>query len=199
MFSSEQVSGIATFYDATGDGACSFGKSSDLDVAAFDDADFAKSAICGACFDVSGPKGKVTLRIVDRCPGCQSHHMDLSASAFAKIADPVDGRVNITYQAVECKTPAVMSYQYKDGSHQFWTAIQIRDHRVPIAKVEAKKNGAWEELTRTTYNYFLDDKGIKDDPIALRITSTDGQVVEDSMPGAATNGGKEFAGTVQFK
>lgn len=199
MFSSEQVSGIATFYDATGDGSCSFGTSSDLDVAAFDFPDFAGSATCGACYNVSGPKGQVTLRIVDSCPGCEAHHMDLSASAFAKIADPVDGRVTITYQAARCSVPDQMTYQYKDGSQQYWTAIQVRDHRVPIAKLEAMKNGAWEELTRSDYNYFIDDQGIKDDPVMLRITSSDGQVLQDSMPAAADNGGKEFKGTVQFK
>lgn len=199
MFSSELVTGIATFYDATGDGSCMFGTSGDLDVAAFDFPDFNSSATCGACYDVSGPKGKVTLRIVDSCPGCEEHHMDLSASAFAKIADPKDGRVSITYQAVRCNVPGQMSYQFKDGSQEYWTAIQVRDHKVPIAKLEAKKNGAWEELSRTDYNYFLDGSGIKDDPISLRITSTDGQVLEDSMPGAKDNGGKEFQGKVQFQ
>ncbi len=198
-FSSEQVTGIATYYDATGDGSCSFGTSSDLDVAAFDFPDFAKSASCGTCIAVNGPKGAVTIRIVDSCPGCDNHHLDLSESAFAKIADKKDGRVPITYQTVACKVSGSMSYQFKDGSHEFWTAIQIRNHRLPVTKVEAKKNGAWEELERTDYNYFLDDKGIKDDPIAIRITAADGQVVEDSMPGAKGKGGKEFPGTKQFK
>lgn len=198
-FSSEQVTGIATYYDATGDGSCSFGTSSDLDVAAFDFPDFAKSASCGTCIAVNGPKGAVIIRIVDSCPGCDNHHLDLSESAFAKIADKKDGRVPITYQTVACKVSGSMSYQFKDGSHEFWTAIQIRNHRLPVAKVEAKKNGAWEELKRTDYNYFLDDQGIKDDPIAIRITAADGQVVIDSMPGAKGKGGKEFPGTAQFK
>ncbi|MDB4945145.1 MAG: extracellular endoglucanase precursor [Labilithrix sp.] len=198
-FSSVQHEGIATFYDATGDGSCSFGTSSDLDVAAFDFPDFAKSASCGTCYSVSGPKGAVTVRIVDSCPGCADHHLDLSASAFAKIADPDDGRVAITYQAVACKVRGPMKYQYKDGSHQYWTAIQIRNHKLPVAKLEAKKGGAWEELARSDYNYFIDAKGIKDDPIALRITAADGQVVEDSIPGAKDNGGRELTGTVQFE
>lgn len=198
-FSSEQVTGIATYYDATGDGSCSFGTSSDLDVAAFDFPDFAKSASCGTCIAVNGPKGAVTIRIVDSCPGCDNHHLDLSESAFAKIADKKDGRVPITYETVACKVSGSMSYQFKDGSHEFWTAIQIRNHRLPVTKVEAKKNGAWEELKRTDYNYFLDDQGIKDDPIAIRITAADGQVVIDSMPGAKGKGGKEFPGTAQFK
>ena len=198
-FTSEQVPGIATYYDATGDGSCSFGTSADLDVAAFDFPDFAKSAACGSCIAVSGPKGVVTVRIVDSCPSCENHHLDLSESAFAKIADKKDGRVPVTYQTVACKTTGSMAYQFKEGSQEFWTAIQIRKHRLPITKVEARKNGAWEELKRTDYNYFLDDEGIKDAPIALRITAADGQVVLDSMPGAKGKGGREFQGAVQFK
>ncbi len=165
VFSSEQKTGIATFYDADGSGNCSYDKSSDLDVAAFNFPEYAKSAACGSCITVNGPKGAVTIRIVDSCPGCEEHHLDLSESAFAKIADPVDGRVPITYQTVACQVSGSMAYQFKDGSHEFWTAIQIRNHRLPITKLEAKKNGAYKELERADYNYFIDDSGIKDDPI----------------------------------
>lgn len=198
-FSGAQKAGIATYYDATGDGSCSFGTSSDLDVAAFDFPDFAKSASCGSCIKVSGPKGAVTIRIVDSCPGCQNNHLDLSESAFAKIADPKAGRIPITFQTVACNVTGNLSYQFKDGSHEFWTAIQIRNHRLPVTKVEAKKNGAYAEMKRSDYNYFIDDQGLKDDPIALRITAADGQVIEDSMPGAKGKAGQEFPGAVQFK
>ena len=198
-FSSEQKTGIATYYDATGDGSCSFGTSSDLDVAAFNFPEFAESASCGSCIAISGPKGAVTIRIVDSCPGCKEHHIDLSESAFAKIADLKAGRVPITYQTVACKVRGNLSYQFKDGSHEYWTAIQIRNHTLPIAKVEAKKAGVYKEMSRSDYNYFIDDSGIKDDPIALRITAADGQVVEDELPGAKGQGGNEIAGKVQFK
>jgi expansin (peptidoglycan-binding protein) len=199
VFSSEQKTGIATFYDADGSGNCSYDKASDLDVAAFNFPEYAKSAACGSCIAISGPKGAVTIRIVDSCPGCEEHHIDLSASAFAKIADPEAGRVPITYQTVACKVSGSMAYQFKDGSHEFWTAIQIRNHRLPIAKLEAKKSGAYKELVRADYNYFIDDSGIKDDPISIRITAADGQVIEDTMPGAKDHGGQEFPGHVQFK
>jgi expansin len=199
VFSTEKKDGIATYYDATGDGSCSFGTSSNLDVAAFNFPEFAKSASCGACVNVSGPKGAVTIRIVDSCPGCQEHHLDLSESAFAKIAELKAGRVPITYQTVACAVSGNMAYQFKDGSHEFWTAIQIRNHKIPITKVEAKKNGVYADLTRSDYNYFIDDKGVKDDPISLRITAADGQILEDTMPGAKGRAGQEFPGVIQFK
>jgi len=199
--SSEQPQGIATYYDYSGsDGvACGYGVTSDTDVAAMDAPEYAASAVCGACFEVSGPKGKVTLRIVDLCPECEKGHLDLSAQAFAKIADPVAGRVSITRTAVACPVSGNMSYEFKDGSSQYWTAIQVRNHRLPIAKLEYKKNGAFTDMPRAEYNYFIAEKGVGVQPsgITLRITASDGQVVEDTIPDVKA--GKVVPGAAQFK
>ncbi len=199
VFLGDEKEGIATYYDATGDGSCSFGASADLDVAAFNLPEFAKSASCGSCVKVNGPKGTVTVRIVDSCPGCEAHHIDLSRSAFGKIAELEAGRVAITYQTVACAVTGNMTYQFKDGSHEFWTAIQIRNHKIPIETVEAKRAGTYRTMTRSTYNYFIEAGGLKDDPIELRITAVDGQVVHDSIPGAKGRGGHELSGHVQFE
>src|SRR3972149_5657736 len=65
--------GIATYYDATGAGACSFDPSpQDLMVAAMNAEEVDKAAVCGAYLYVTGPKGAVTVRIVDLCPECQA-------------------------------------------------------------------------------------------------------------------------------
>ena len=98
------MSGVATFYDYSGSGgvACGFDVTAGASVSAIDTAEFAAAASCGSCVDVSGPNGKVTVQIVDQCPDCGANHLDLSAEAFAKIADPKAGRVTITYQLVAC-------------------------------------------------------------------------------------------------
>lgn len=199
-FSTEQKSGIATFYDATGEGSCSFDASpNDLDVVALNLPEFAKAASCGSCIRVQGAKGAVTVRVTDSCPGCEQNHLDLSAQAFKKIDDPVKGRVKITYQTVACDVSGNMSYRYKEGSSQYWTAIQVRNHRLPVAKLEVKKNGAYVELPRTDYNYFVDAKGAGKQPqLDIRITAADGQVVEDTIPGDIV-AGKTSPGNVQFK
>lgn len=139
------------------------------------------------------------MRVVDSCPGCEKGHLDLSEQAFAKIADPKAGRVPITYQGVACGVTGNLSYHFKDGSSKFWTAIQIRNHKVPVTKVEYKKNGAFVDMPRSDYNYFIDSKGVGDQPngIALRITSVDGQVIEDTVPSVGDN--QLFPGGVQFK
>jgi expansin (peptidoglycan-binding protein) len=193
--------GIATFYDYSGTKqvACSFDVGGDTDITAINDGEYAKSAACGACLAVVGPKGTIKVRVVDRCPGCASNHIDLSAQAFAKIADPIKGRVPITYEVVACDVPSVMSYRFKEGSSKYWTAIQVRDHRIPITKVEYKKNGAYTNMPRTDYNYFVDTKGVGNQPdgIALRVTAADGAVVEETIPNVQA--GQVFPGTKQFE
>ena len=193
--------GKATYYDYSGADAvaCGFDITSDTDVTALPDPDYAESASCGVCVDVTGPKGKVTVRVVDRCPDCEAGHIDLSAQAFAKIADPSLGRVSITYRAVACNVTGPMSYRVKEGSSEYWTAIQIRNHRLPIAKLEYMKDGAFTAMTRESYNYFVDQSGVGKQPsgIALRITAVDGQVVTDTIPGPEA--GQVFAGAAQFK
>lgn len=96
-----EESGEATYYDADGSGACGFPKSSDFMVAAMNGAQYSK-AICGKCVEVTGPLGTVVVRIVDLCPGCKKGDLDLSQTAFQKIAKLSAGRVKITWHYVAC-------------------------------------------------------------------------------------------------
>ncbi|GAC1562463.1 MAG: hypothetical protein NVS3B10_19800 [Polyangiales bacterium] len=193
--------GKATYYDYSGAAgvACGFDITSDTDVTALPAGDFQGSAACGACVVVTGPKGKVTVRVVDRCADCEPNHIDLSAQAFAKIGDPDLGHVGISYQAVPCSVTGPMSYRVKEGSSEYWTAIQVRNHRLPVAKVEVMKDGAFTEMPRQTYNYFVDQQGVGKQPagIELRITAFDGQVVTDHIPGP--DGAQVFVGAGQFQ
>jgi expansin (peptidoglycan-binding protein) len=181
----ETQDGIATYYDADGSGNCSFDRSADLDVAAMNAEQYAGSAACGQCVEVSGPKGKVTVRIVDQCPECKKGHLDLSREAFAKIAEMSAGRVPITWKAVACDVSGPLSYRFKEGSSQWWTAIQVRNHSLPIAKLEWKKNGAFVDVKRESYNYFVEPAGMGTGAITLRITASTGASVEDTISGIA--------------
>lgn len=195
--------GIATFYDADGSGNCSFDRTpNDLDVAALSVPEYDKSASCGACLRVKGPKGEVTVRVVDSCPPCAQNNVnvDLSASAFAKLADPAKGRIPITYQLVSCKVSGNVAYHFKDGSSQYWTAIQVRNHKVPITRLEYKRGSSYVAMKRETYNYFVAASGVGDQSkgLVLRLTSADGQVLEETLPGTIPSD-KTVTGTKQFQ
>lgn len=200
-YSTEVKRGIATFYDADGSGNCSFDATpGDLDVTALGFTDYAASAMCGACMRVQGPDGEVTVRVVDSCPGCEVGHLDLSKEAFAKIAAPEKGRIDISYQFVSCSVQGSIAYHFKDGSSKWWTAIQVLNHRLPIAKLEYQKNGQYVAPQRADYNYFVVDDGVGDLPngLHLRVTAVDGQTLEDVLPGTI-EAEKTIQGAKQFE
>lgn len=184
-YSTELQKGIATFYDADGSGNCSFAKTGDLHVVALNFPEYAESAMCGACLEVTGPKGTTKVRVTDSCPPCAKNHLDLSKEAFLEIADEVQGRVSISYRTTPCGASGPIAYHFKDGSSKWWTAIQVRNHRLPVTKLEYQKSGAWVEMKRSDYNYFLEESGVGDTPSGLRVrvTAADGQTLEDTLPG----------------
>jgi expansin (peptidoglycan-binding protein) len=196
---SPRVTGIATYYDADGTGACSFDASpNDLDVAAMNIEEWSGSAVCGECVDVFGPSGEVTVRVVDQCPGCKKGHLDLSRQAFAKIAPLSAGRVAIEWQVVPCAVTGPVAYRFKEGSSKYWTAIQVRNHRLPVQKLEYERAGAFVGIRRESYNYFVVPSGVGDTPNGLRVRATaiDGTTLEDRLPGVQE--AQVFSGAGQF-
>jgi expansin (peptidoglycan-binding protein) len=197
-YAGERESGVATYYNANGGGNCSFDPTpGDLDVAAMNAPEYDGSAACGACVAIAGPKGNVTVRIVDQCPECEKGHLDLSKSAFAKIADLSAGRVPITWNVVGCDVSGNLTYHYKQGTSQYWTAIQVRNSRLPIASLEIKRSSGFSKIERQDYNYFVDDSGGGAGPITVRVTSIDGQQIVDTLPAPSSDASAE--GSAQFE
>lgn len=188
--------GIATYYAATGTGACSFDASpGDLLVAALNADEYANAAYCGAYVHVSGPQGEVTVRIVDLCPECAAGHLDLSQEAFAQIAPLPLGRVAIQWQVISLPLAGPIAYHFKDGSNQWWTAVQIRNHRNPVATLEYWTSGGWVSVPRTSYNYFVQtNPGMGPGPYQLRVTDHYGNVLIDAGIPHVENGTVPGAG-----
>ncbi len=191
-----KYSGIATFYGATGAGNCSYEPTGDLMVAAMNQQDYEGSQACGAFVDVTGPKGNtVRVKIVDRCPECAPGHIDLSAEAFAKLAEPVKGRIDISWKLVSPSLSGPVKYVYKDGSTQWWCSIQVRNHRNPIRSVELKGKNGWITLPREMHNYFTSAGG-EGCGGEVRITDVQGNRLTDS--GIKVNPNQEQAGAKQL-
>jgi expansin len=192
-----EASGEGTYYAADGTGNCSFDASpDDLLVAAMNAVDYHTAAWCGACLEVNGPMGTVRVRVVDKCPECAHGDLDLGPQAFERIAPLSAGRVPITWHEVACNVSGPISYHFKDGANPYWTAIQIRNHRYPIAKLEARDGTSWRDVPRVDYNYFVEAAGLGPGPYTLRVTDTRGHVVEDS--GIVLGDNVTRAGASQF-
>jgi expansin (peptidoglycan-binding protein) len=191
--------GIATYYDANGDGACMFGPSpNDLLVAAMNAEEYDNAANCGAYLHLSGPKGELNVRVVDLCPECKAGHLDLSPQAFSQLGDPVQGVIPITWQLISPEISGPIAYHFKDGSNQWWTAVQIRNHRNPITKLEyLNASGQWVDVPRTNYNYFVQtNPGMGPGPYTFRVTDWYGNQLLDSGIQHIENG--TVSGAAQF-
>ncbi|WP_328369018.1 expansin EXLX1 family cellulose-binding protein [Streptomyces sp. NBC_00445] len=154
--------GVATAYEAAdGNGACLFGPSPDLMIAAMNTTDYETSRACGAYVLVRAANGKsITVRITNECPlPCAPGQIDLSQQAFAKLADLKVGRIPITWQLLSPSTSETISIRYKTGSSQYWCGIQAIGHRNPVARLEVRTGDGWRQLPRTEYNYFLSEGG----------------------------------------
>src|SRR5207247_5181521 len=101
-------------------------------------------------------------------PGGAAGRFALSPSASQKMADLVKGRVPISWRIVSPDISGPIRYRFKEGSSQWWTAVQIRNHRNPIAKLEFRDtNGQFVAMERQSYNYFLrpgSDQGLGPGP-----------------------------------
>ncbi|WP_089101953.1 expansin EXLX1 family cellulose-binding protein [Streptomyces hyaluromycini] len=154
--------GVATSYDVgNGDGACSYGPTSDVMTAAMNTADYETAKACGAYVSVRAASGaSITVRITNECPApCAVGQLDLSRQAFAKLAPLSAGRITITWSLLSPATSDTVSIRYKTGSTQYWCGIQAIGHRNPLARLEVHTSAGWLALTRTDYNYFLSEQG----------------------------------------
>jgi len=196
----EQHSGDGTYYTfADGTGACLYDKTSDIHIAALNVVDWAGSAWCGACADVTGPNGnQVRVRIVDECGDCAKGQLDFHPDAFALLAPKEQGRIPITWSFVACDAQGPVSYKFKDGANIYWSAVQVRNSRFPITKLETSKDGVkFVEAQRQDYNYFLNGSGFGAGTTQVRITGQNGATLIDTLPEVKAE--LVVAGTSQFQ
>ncbi|MER6569058.1 expansin EXLX1 family cellulose-binding protein [Streptomyces sp. NPDC001093] len=169
--------GVATAYEAgDGNGACLFGPSSDLMIAAMNTTDYETSRACGAYVRVHAANGaSITVRITNECPApCAPGQLDLSQQAFAKLAPLEVGRIPITWSLLSPSTTGTVSIRYKTGSSPYWCGIQAIGHRNPVARLEVRAGDGWRQLPRTDYNYFVSADG-RGCGSAIRLTDIYGE------------------------
>ncbi|TYQ16603.1 UNVERIFIED_CONTAM: expansin (peptidoglycan-binding protein) [Acetivibrio alkalicellulosi] len=177
--------GGGTFYGTDGSGGnSSFDAAIPINgiyyVAAMNTYDYGNSEISGACVEATGPDGTVRVIITDRLPEGNPGDIDFSESVFPLIANPILGRVPIYWRIVEADVEGPVIYHFKIGSNPYWTAVQIRNHRYPIAKFEyLNSEGEFEEVPREYYNYFVKESGMGRGPFTFRITDMYGQTLID--------------------
>ncbi len=177
-------SGYATYYGGGYEGGCAMldPVSRDYWITAMNLADYNTAQLAGAYLEVTGELGSIHVLVTDLLPEGAKGDLDLYVDAFPLIAPAEKGKVPVTWRIIPLDSAenAPMSYRYKDGSTQYWCAVQVRNHRYPIAKLEyLNESGEFIELPRRNYNYFEAEAGLGNGPFTFRITDIYGQAVID--------------------
>jgi len=165
---------------------------------AINERDYAGSEACGACMEVTGPRGTVTVLVTQNCGGaCADGEIELSETAFGRIADVAEGQADVTWKLVSCDVTGPLAFHFEPESTEWWVSIQVRNHAVPVRSLELRRaDGSWRDLPRRMHDYFEADGTPGPGPYALRVTSIDGQqLVEEGLPlrpGALVQGTRQF-------
>jgi len=172
--------GDGTYYDTSaGIYACSLPRGDDL-IAAINDPQWAGSQHCGECLHVIGPKGAVTVRVVDRCPECLSGDLDLSETAFDLIADRADGRVDISWDRVACPVSGPVAFEF-EGSNPFYLKVQVQNHRYGITSMSYLDGDGYVTMDRSPDNHFIGMGVPNITDVQVRITATTSETLEASL------------------
>lgn len=148
------------------------------------------SAACGQYVDLYGPLGSVRAQIVDRCPGCAARQYDLSAAAFARVADPRAGVAQIGVSRVHNPSPSPdLVYRIEEGSSPDWLGLQFTDTGNPLRRVEIRSaaGGAGHILTRRMDNFWT-ISGAGAGPFTALVTDAEGHQV--IVPGIVVEPGR---------
>ncbi|KAK6813986.1 hypothetical protein RU639_010591 [Aspergillus parasiticus] len=182
--SSESNSGEATFYGGNlSGGACSFTGytlPSNLFGTALGSPRWDNAAECGACVAVTGPNGNtIKAMIVDKCPECDSNHLDLFQSAFTELADISKGVIDITWNYVSCDIDTPLKLKNKEGTSAYWFSMQVVNANEAVTSLEVSTDGGstWQSTTRSDYNYFENSSGFGTATVDVRVTGKSGKVV----------------------
>ncbi|CCO29731.1 Expansin-yoaJ AltName: Full=EXLX1 [Rhizoctonia solani AG-1 IB] len=157
------------------------------------------AAGCGACIKITGASGSVTAMVNDQCPECKNNHLDLDEAYAAKVDANfrTKGIFDIKWEFVPCPISGNLQFKNKEGTSQWYFAMQVRNSRLPIDTFEVStNNGAtWTKVNREPYNFFTYYSGFGT-TVDVRITSTTGQQI--IQKGIKVSSGSIVQGTQQF-
>jgi expansin (peptidoglycan-binding protein) len=172
------ANGQVTFYTATQLGNCMFTSKIPgvIDVAAnLEDYDEARA--CGTFLELTGPKGKVVARVADSCPTCDGRgHFDVEGEVnfVTHFGPAMRGRIPVSYRSIPFEA-GPLQVRVKEGSSQYWAAVLVQGHRLPVTRVEMELEGGWGDLQRQTYNYWVSPKAPGRGLRSVRVTLVGGE------------------------
>jgi expansin (peptidoglycan-binding protein) len=207
------VKGRITFYSQSSSVACDIPMSEwPQYTTALSEKHFQNGFACGTTAIIKNGAKQIQVMVVDLCPvkgneqWCSGDlpHFDLgNSTAFSQLENPSVGVKEVQIEFVPTPvgdTPVKL--RNKDGINAYWYAVQVLNHRYPIAKLEIQdpKSGSWITGQKKTnmWNYWVfsfTGNGLTT-PFQIRITDQYGQVIEET--GNSVQEKYMWTGTHQF-
>ncbi|MET0414710.1 MAG: expansin EXLX1 family cellulose-binding protein [Actinoplanes sp.] len=172
--------GIATWFNPNGSkGSCNYPSlpADDMYVALGRD-QFTSAAACGTYIDVTGPKGKARVKVTDACGDCKSGHLDLSHTAYRKIAGD-GGLADITYKTVKnAPVPGSLAVHVLADSSQYYLGVLIDNHSNQLTSVQvAGKGRDFRNAVRQDWGYWVLESGAGPAPLRIKVSDVYGHTV----------------------
>jgi expansin (peptidoglycan-binding protein) len=193
------VTGIATHYVLQGLPNCSYpNPPADQLFVALSPSEYANAGGCGGYLEVTGPDGSVRVKVIDQCPECATGHIDLSETAFARLAPLSAGLINVHYTYLsDPALPGPISIEVKDGSSQYWLALLADNTGNPLTSVQVRTSSGWQSLQLANYNFWIAQSGAGPGPFTVRLTDNQGNAT--TVSGISLSpGSTEGTGTYMY-
>jgi len=191
---------IATHYVLqSGGGNCSYpAPPADNLYVAMSPSEYDSAAPCGSYLEVTGPDGSVRVKVVDQCPECATGHIDLSATAFARIAPLSAGLISVSYHTIaDPPLPGPLAFEVKTGSSQYWLALVVMNTGNALSSVQVQTAAGWLTLGRTSWDGWIAQSGAGAGPFTVRLTDTLGN--QSTVRGIALEpGAVQTTGTYMY-
>ncbi len=115
-----------------------------------------------------------------------------------RCSEPAAGRVPITWQVVAGDVQGPIAFRFKEGSSRYRTAIQVRNHRLPITglAIDPAGSATWIDVERLDCNYFVYPLEIASGALQVPVTALGGATLVSSVPEPV--GGVGVQGDGQF-
>ncbi len=159
-----------------------------------------QSALSGAYIEITGPKGTTVAYVTDCYTEAFEGALDLCRISCDKIGDTnvPGGRIPLSWRVIEAPIVGNFTYRILPASSKWWLALQVRNHKYPVMKLEYFNDSEWIDVTKDRCNYFA-IRNINSNTLKVRITDIRGKVVTDviEIP-ENTEDGCFIPGNIQF-
>jgi expansin len=122
----------------------------------------------------------------------------LFPDAFAKLYNPIAGIITVNWSIVACGITSPIILHNKDGTSQYWFAMQVVNSNIPVASLEVCTDGyTWQPTTRADYNFFENQSGFGTTTLDVRITSITGSTI--TVKGVSVSSGSSTTASSNFE